>query len=231
MEAENYNGDIGDYILRIKHLNQLVQASGVTFRAMIEKRLTRSMRLRLSMEPDIDDDNVWLRLVVRVGKLEERFQEEERLLKELRGGTEKKKEEKITKTVQARTDPVKAEKWKAVKTANPQDRFPRPIDFANLTEGEKKQREERLRGISEETIKARKAKQACIRCGQTGHGQYTCPSSRPVVSAVKTEPQKRKRSVKEEDEPEQPLAKKISALVTSRGRIYELTEEDEEMED
>src|SRR5205807_8865190 len=84
---------------------------------------------------------------------------------------------------------------------------------------------------SEETIKARKAKRACIRCGQTGHGQYTCPSSRPVVSAVKTEPQKRKRSVKEEDKPEQPLAKKISALVTSRGRIYELTEEDEEMAD
>ena len=57
---------------------------------MIKKRLTRSMRLRLSMESDTDDDNVWLRLVVRVGKLEERFQEEEQLLKELRGGTEKK---------------------------------------------------------------------------------------------------------------------------------------------
>src|SRR5437588_55125 len=93
MEAENYNGDIGDYILRIKHLNQLVPASGVTFRAMIEKHLTRSMRLRLSMESDIDDDNVWLRLVVRLGKLEERFQEEEQLLEELRGGTEKKKED------------------------------------------------------------------------------------------------------------------------------------------
>src|SRR5437660_10366029 len=169
MQAETYNGDIGDYILRIKYLNQLVQASGVTFRAMIEKCLTRSMRLQLSMESDINDDNVWLRLVVRIGELEERFQEEERLLKELRGGSEKKKEEKITKTVQAQTDPVKAEKWKAVKTANPQDRFPHPIDFANLTEGEKKQRKERLRGISEEMIKAQKVKCACIPCRQTGH--------------------------------------------------------------
>ena len=81
---------------------------------------------------------------------------------ELRGGTKRKKEEKITKTVQAQTDLVKLEKQKAIKTANPQDRFPHPIDFANLTEGEKKQREECLREISEETIQARKAKRACI---------------------------------------------------------------------
>ena len=85
---------------------------------------------------------------------------------------------------------MKVEQWKAVEIGNPQDRYPRPIDFANLTEGEKKQRKERLLGISEETIKERKAKRACIRCGQTSYGYYTCPFSRPVVLAVRIEPQK-----------------------------------------
>ena len=69
-----------------------------------------------------------------------------------------------------------------------------------------------------------------MRCGQSGHGQYTCPAPRPIVSATTVEDTKKRKRVKEEDQPENQPQKKV-ALSSSRGRIYEVTEDDEEMEE
>ena len=44
MDAEKYKGDIGDLILVMKRLNNLVRMSGVTLRTTIERKLTREMR-------------------------------------------------------------------------------------------------------------------------------------------------------------------------------------------
>lgn len=232
MDTLKYKGDISDYILNMRRLNNTVRMSGVTLRSTICRRLSEDMRRRLSMFREEYNDEDWLDLVVSVGKEEEGFLEEERLLKELRGGTENRKGGNF-RTVQAKTDPAKASQWKAVKTDNasiPPDRFPRPVDFANLTETEKKQQDERLKGIPEDTIKARKAIRACIRCGQKGHVQYKCHASRPIISTVNLEVRpNNKRKVKEEEE-EEPPKKRVAGLNTQRGRIYEITEsEDEEM--
>ena len=70
-----------------------------------------------------------------------------------------------------------------------------------------------------------------MRCGQPGHGQYTCPAPRPVVSATTVEDTKKRKWVKEEDQLEDQSQKKKVALSSSRGRIYEVTEDDEEMEE
>src|SRR5437588_12896220 len=81
MDAERYENDIGEFILKMRHLNNMVRISGVTLRTTIERQLPRKMRRHLSMEQETLDDDEWLRLVVKVGKLEERFREEQRLLK------------------------------------------------------------------------------------------------------------------------------------------------------
>ena len=70
-----------------------------------------------------------------------------------------------------------------------------------------------------------------MRCGQPSHGQYTCPAPHPVVSATMAEDTKKRKRVKEEDKPEDQSQKKKVALSSSRGRIYEVTEDNEEMEE
>ena len=70
-----------------------------------------------------------------------------------------------------------------------------------------------------------------MRCAQPGHGQYTCPAPCPVVSATTVEDTKKRKTVKEEDKPEDQSQKKKVALSSSRGRIYEVTEDDEELEE
>ena len=70
-----------------------------------------------------------------------------------------------------------------------------------------------------------------MRCGQPGHGQYTCSAPRPIVSATTVEDTTKRKRVKEEDQPEDQSQKKKVALSSSRGRIYEVTEDDEEMEE
>jgi len=71
--AEKYSGDIEDFIMRIKTLNNLVHMTGIPFRHAVEKQLTRTMRHRLSQFPELDLDQDWLDAVVTVGKKEESF--------------------------------------------------------------------------------------------------------------------------------------------------------------
>lgn len=232
MQAEKYVGDIGDYILKIKRYNNLVRMTGVTLRGTIEQQLPFNVRMRLSVIPEIDDDDEWMRMVVQVGKAQERFLEDNRLLEALKKGTQKPKEWKEpSRATPVGPSPRKPEvdRWKAVRAAKPEDRFPRPVNFSQLTEAEKKQREERLRGVPEDTIKARKIEKSCIRCGQKGHGQYACPASRPVISTLTANTNtSKKRKVKEEESDQRPSKK--ATLSTSEGRIWEV-QTDEEMED
>src|SRR5947209_9455581 len=111
------------------------------------------------------------------------------------------------------------------------DTFPRPKNYQRLMDEEKAQRETPLKGISDDLQKKRKDRKLCMRCGQPGHRQYTCPAPRPVVSATTVDDTKKRKRVREEDQSEDQSQKKKVALSSSRGRIYEVTKDDEEMEE
>jgi len=222
MNAEKYAGDIEDFIMRIKTLNNLVHMSGIPLRYTIEKQLTRTMRHRLSQFPDLDLDQDWIDAVVTVGKKEESFEAEEKLLKGF------KEEAKPTKQIKKEAFVHEASKWKAVKTEPAKKKGKRgPKDKDNLTEAEKEEKERLLKGISAELRSSRYLERVCIRCGIKGHGQYDCPAPKPVISSATL---KRKRS----EEPElktEPATKKVAGLKTGAGRIWEITGSDEEMEE
>jgi hypothetical protein len=43
MVAEKYSGDIKDYIIKMKRLNNLIRMLGVTFRTTIERQLPKDL--------------------------------------------------------------------------------------------------------------------------------------------------------------------------------------------
>jgi hypothetical protein len=196
--------------------------TGIPFRHAIEKQLTRTMRHRLSQFPDLDLDQDWLDAVITVGKKEESFEAEEKLLKGF------KEEAKPSKQLKREALVKEASKWKAVKTepgmGTEKKKKLGPKDRNNLTEAEKEEKEKLLKGIPADLRSSRYKAKQCIRCGQKGHGQYECPAPKPVISATK-----RKRSNSPEVKEERPTKKQVTTLATREGRIWEVAESDEEM--
>jgi hypothetical protein len=185
------------------------------------------MRHRLSQFPELDLDQDWLDAVITVGKKEESFEAEEKLLKGF------KEEAKPSKQLKKEAFVKEASKWKAVKTEPGTEKGKKekklgPKDRNNLTEAEKEEKERLLKGISSDLRASRFKARVCVRCGQKGHGQYECPAPKPVISATNL---KRKRTTSPEvkDEP-RPSKKQATALTSQGGRIWEVTESDEEME-
>src|SRR5437588_1459038 len=169
-----------------------------------------------------------MELVQRIGQTLELAKRQEKLF-EVKQVTSKK----ATKTTKTWEDSSSGKKWGTQTTTSGKDpdTFPRPKNYQCLTDEEKAQRETRLKGISDNLQKKRKNRKLCMRCGQLGHGQYTCLAPRPVISATTVEDTKKRKRVKKEDQPEDQSQKKKVALSSSRGRIYEVTEDDEEMEE
>jgi hypothetical protein len=225
--AEKYSGDIEDFIMRIRTLNNLVRMTGIPFRHTVEKQLTRTMRHRLSQFPELDLDQDWLDAVITVGKKEESFEAEEKLLKGF------KEEAKPSKQLKKEAFVKEASKWKAVKTepgskAGKTKEKVGPKDRNNLTEAEKEEKEKLLKGVSSDLRASRFKARVCVRCGQKGHGQYECPAPKPVISATTL---KRKRSTSPEvKEERRPSKKPATALTSQGGRIWEVTESEDEME-
>jgi hypothetical protein len=81
MDAEKYSGDIEDYIVKMKRLNNLVRMSGVTLRTTIKRQLLKDLRRRIFLMPSTDLDVEWIQMVVKAGKIEESFFAEEKLLR------------------------------------------------------------------------------------------------------------------------------------------------------
>jgi hypothetical protein len=65
MDAEKYSGDIEDYIVKMKRLNNLVEMSGVTLRTTVERQLLKDLRRRISLMPSTDLDDEWIQMVVK----------------------------------------------------------------------------------------------------------------------------------------------------------------------
>src|SRR5947209_19217153 len=106
---------------------------------------------------------------------------------------------KRMKTNKTWEDSYSGKKW-GTQTTTPgkaPDTFSRPKNYQRLTDEEKAQRETRLKGISDDLQKKRKDRKLCMRCGQSGHGQYTCTAPRPVVSATTVEATKKRKMIKE----------------------------------
>src|SRR5947209_8037014 len=169
-----------------------------------------------------------MELVQRISQTLELAKRQEKLF-EVKQVTSKK----TTKTTKTWEDSSSGKKWETQTTTSRKapDTFPQPKNYQRLTDEEKAQRETRLKGISNDLQKKKKDRKLYMRCGQPGHGQYTCPGPCPVVSATTVEDTKKRERVKEEDRPEDQSQKKKVALSSSRGRIYEVTKDDEEMEE
>jgi hypothetical protein len=105
------------------------------------------MRHRLSQFPELDLDQDLLDAVITVGKMEESFEAEEKLLKGF------KEEAKPSKQLKKEAFVKEASKWKVVKTEPGTDQGKGqkklgPKDRNNLTEVEKEEKEKPLKEIS-----------------------------------------------------------------------------------
>src|SRR5437588_10063649 len=228
MDSLRYKNDISDYLEKIRSLNYRVKMTGVSLRSLILAAVPAEVRNQLIFAPTYNDDDDWMELVQRIGQTLELAKRQEKLF-EVKQVTSKK----TTKTTKTWEDSSSGKKWGAQTTTpgKAPDTFPRPKNYQRLTDEEKAQRETRLKEIPDDLQKKKKDRKLCMRCGQSGHGQYTCPAPRPVVLSTTVEETKKRKRVKEEDKPEDQSQKKKVALSSSRGRIYEVTEDDEEMEE
>jgi hypothetical protein len=184
------------------------------------------MRHRLSHFPHQELDSDWLNTVIAVGKMEEVFLAEEKLLRDFREEAKPKNQLKSENTAK------EASKWKAVKTENPSRKMEKKKglkDRDNLTEAEKEEKEKLLKGMLVDLRSFRYKARVCIQCGIKGHGQYECPAPKPVISSTNL---KRKQSDSLEVK-EEPVKKKgnVVALTTKAGRIWEVNDSDAEMEE
>jgi hypothetical protein len=120
-------------------------------------------------------------MVIAVGKREEAFLVEEKLLWDFR--EEVKPKNQLKKENTANED----SKWKIVKTetsTNKNKEKKGPKDRENLTEAVKEEKEKQLKGISADLRFSRYKAGVCIRCGIKGHRQYECPTQKPVISST-----------------------------------------------
>jgi hypothetical protein len=73
MDAERYSGDIEDYIVKIKRLNNLVRMSGVILRTTIERQLPKDLQRRISLMPSTNLNDEWIQMVLKAGTIKESF--------------------------------------------------------------------------------------------------------------------------------------------------------------
>jgi hypothetical protein len=237
MDAEKYSGDIEDYIVKMKRLNNLVGMSGVTLRTTIERQLPKDLRRRISLMPSTDLDDEWIQTVIKAGKMEESFLAEEKML---RGEPNKPQERKSFPTKgkdKERATGSSSQGGGGFNQGLPQ-RFQKPKDFLKLTEAEIEEKNKRLRGLPSDLLRKRRNEKACQRCGSKLHSQWYCPESQPKAAVASAQtpqtirPQKRKREepdIKEESAP--PSKKKAAAIISMGGRIYELESESMDVDD
>jgi hypothetical protein len=80
MDADKYSGDIEDFIMKMKRVNNLVEMSGVTLRTTIARYLSKDLTRKISLMLSTDLDNEWIQMVVKASKMEESFLAKEKLL-------------------------------------------------------------------------------------------------------------------------------------------------------
>jgi hypothetical protein len=168
MDAERYSGDIEDYIVKMKRLNNLVGMSGVTLRTTIERQLLKDLRRRISLMPPSDLDNEWIQMVVKAGNMEECFLVEEKLL---RGQPDKLQEQKSNLAKGKERATENSSKEGGALNQGLIQRFEKLKDFFKLTPAEREERSERLRGIPLDILRKRKNAKVSQRCGDKTHTQ------------------------------------------------------------
>jgi hypothetical protein len=149
MNAEKYSGDIEDYIVKMKRLNNLVEMSGVILRSTIERQLPKDLRRRISLIPPTDLDDKWIQMVVKVGKMEESFLAEERLL---RGHQERLQERKSNPVKGKEITTGSSSKGGGEFNVGFKQHFTKLKNMMNLTPSETKEWRRRLGGISGNTL-------------------------------------------------------------------------------
>src|SRR5437588_240977 len=194
MDSLRYKNNISHYLEKIRSLNYRVKMTGVSLRSLILAVVPAEVRNQLIFAPTYNDDDDWMELDQRIGQTLELAKRQEKLF-EVKQVTSKK----TTKTTKTYEDSSSWKKWGTQTTTSGKapDTFPRPKNYQRLTDEEKAQCEARLKKISDDLQKKRKDRKLYIRCGQPRHGQYTCLTSRPVVSATTVDDTKKRKRVKE----------------------------------
>jgi hypothetical protein len=180
--------------------------------------------------PSTNLDDEWIQMVVKARKMEESFLAEDKLL---RGHQDNLQERKSNPIKGKETATRKSSREGGAFNEGLTLRFDQPKDMMNLTPAEKEEWGKRLRDITTETLRERRNKRFCLRCGGKNYTQWYCPESQlkaAVASAKSTstvQPQKRKW----EDQPRKVESappdkkKKAAAIISMGGRIYELESE------
>jgi hypothetical protein len=60
IDAEKYSGDVENYSVKTKRLNNHVGMSGVTLRTTNERQLSKDLQRRISLIPSTDLDDEWI---------------------------------------------------------------------------------------------------------------------------------------------------------------------------
>ena len=87
MDNLRYDGDIASYIDKIRSLNYRVKMSGVTLRSTINSAISEEIRIQSLYQPQTDNDDEWMRIIIAIGQTVELGKRQEKLIKQERGGT------------------------------------------------------------------------------------------------------------------------------------------------
>jgi hypothetical protein len=169
IDAEKYSGDIEDYIVKMKRLNNLVGMSGVTLRTTIERQLLKDLRQRISLMSSTKLDDEWIQRVVKAGKMEELFLAEEKLSR----GHQEKLQEKMGNPVKGKEIATHSSSRGGGGEFNVgyKQRFSKPKKLISLTASDIEECKRRLGGMSDETLRERRTARVCLRCGAKDHSQ------------------------------------------------------------
>ena len=193
-----YQKDIHDFVAKFRQHNALAGYTGELLRNKIKGKIPTAIRHRMVGGGPVDTDELWLERLESIGGDEENFENETKALGEVYPKPKDKGKNKET---------AKKGESSSTKSDKRKETFPKPADWKNLTEKEKEERKKRLGNMSIALQSERRTSNVCIRCGEKGHGQYTCTAPKPVLSSISRKRKSPEHS-EDEDEEEKPSKKK-----------------------
>ena len=129
-----YQKDIQDFISKFNQYNAHAGYTGELLRNKIKGKILTAIRHRTVAMGPVDTDELWLTQVKKVGIDEESFEKETQALRDVNPKPkEKGKGKEVAKREESSGTHKNSEKRK--------ETFPKPADWKNLTEKEKKERE------------------------------------------------------------------------------------------
>jgi hypothetical protein len=254
MEELKYSGDISDYLTQMRALNIRARLAGPIWKRTIKKRLGKELFTRFTMMEQPDDDDDFERRLEAVGKGMEEGNREAKAL-ELGAATvtrEAKDSRKDKGKDREGTGPSKGDKPDK-KGNKPERSDNRERKTRNSSSGKViwTDKKEALKGIPKEDVDDRAAKGQCLRCAYDNHAWAQCRRREPLIGELPKRSSATKRKAVDEPIEDSSSSKKAKTSETvvattsavrdngsregagssSGRRIFEISSDDEDMED